>query len=67
MILYLKTGLTNLWRLVGKDKKRFDENLQETRTRHHNKIRYQKRVQEEQEAEQELKEFQKNEDRETER
>lgn len=42
---------------MGKDKKYFDENLQETRTKHHNKLRYQKRKQQEDEADKELKEF----------
>lgn len=44
---------------MGKDKKHFDENLQETRTKHHNKLRYQKRKQEEREADKELTEFDK--------
>lgn len=42
---------------MGKDKKHFDEQLQETRTKHHNKLRYRKRVQQEQEAEKQLKEY----------
>jgi hypothetical protein len=46
---------------VGKDKKRFDETLQESRTKNTNKLRYLKRVQEEQEADDELKNWNPNE------
>lgn len=42
---------------MGKDKKKFDERLQEARTKNHNKLRYRKRVQQEQEAEKELKDY----------
>lgn len=42
---------------MGRDKKKFDESLQETRTKNHNKLRYRKRVQQEQEADKELKEY----------
>lgn len=42
---------------MGKDKKRFDESLQETRNKNHNKLRYRKRVQQEEEAAKELKEY----------
>lgn len=42
---------------MGKNKKKFDEKLQESRTRNHNKLRYRKRVQEEQEADKELKTY----------
>lgn len=42
---------------MGKDKKKFDEQLQEVRTRNHNKLRYRRRVQQEEEAEKELKDF----------
>lgn len=42
---------------MGKDKKRFDEKLQETRTHNHNKLRYRKRKQEEHEADKELKDY----------
>lgn len=42
---------------VGKDQKRFDEQLQEVRTKNHNKLRYRKRVQQEEEAVEELKEY----------
>lgn len=42
---------------MGKNKKDFDEKLQEVRTKNHNTRRYLKRVQQEHEAEDELKEF----------
>ena len=42
---------------MGKDRKKFDEQLQETRTKHHNRLRYQKRKQQEEEAEKELKDY----------
>lgn len=42
---------------VTKNKKRFDEQLQEVRSHNHNKLRYRKRVQQEQEAAEELKEY----------
>lgn len=42
---------------VGKEKKKFDEQLQEVRTKNHNKRRYLKRVQQEEEAQKELKDF----------
>jgi hypothetical protein len=42
---------------VGKDKKRFDERLQEVRSNKHNKVQYRKRVQQEQEADKELKDY----------
>lgn len=42
---------------MGKDKKQFDERLQEVRGKNHNKLRYRKRVQEEREAEKELKDY----------
>lgn len=42
---------------MGKDKKYHEEKLQELRTRNHNKLRYRKRVQQEQEADKELKEY----------
>lgn len=50
--------------LASKDKKQFDEYLQEVRTKHKNKLRYQKRRQQEREADQELKDY---EDRKAER
>ena len=42
---------------MGKDKKYHDEKLQELRQRNHNKLRYRKRVQQEHEADKELKEY----------
>jgi hypothetical protein len=42
---------------MGKTKKKFEEQLQEVRSKDHNKLRYRKRVQQEQEAEKELKEY----------
>lgn len=42
---------------MGKAKKYFDEKLQETRTKNHNKLRYRRRVQQDHEAEQQVKEF----------
>lgn len=42
---------------MGKDKKQFDDKLQEVRSKQHNKLRYRKRVQQEQEADKELKEY----------
>lgn len=42
---------------VGKDKKYHDEKLQELRTKHHDRLRYRKRVQEELEAAKELKDY----------
>lgn len=42
---------------MGKDKKQFDEQLQELRHKNHDKLRYRRRVQEEQEAQEELKKF----------
>jgi hypothetical protein len=50
---------------MGKDKKRFDESLQEARSKKHNKLQYLKRVQQEAEADKELKEY-RDEDRGTE-
>jgi hypothetical protein len=47
---------------VGEHKKYSDERLQETRTKHLNKVRYQRRVQQEKEAEEELKEYTKHRD-----
>lgn len=42
---------------MGKNKKQFDENLQEVRSHNSNKLRYRKRVQQEEEADKELKEY----------
>lgn len=42
---------------VTKQKKQFDEQLQEIRSKNHNKLPYRKRVQQEQEADEELKEY----------
>lgn len=42
---------------MGKDKKKFNEQLQEVRSKQHNKLRYRKRVQQEHEAEKELKDY----------
>ena len=42
---------------MGKDTKRFKDNLQEVRNKNHNKIRYRKRVQEDKEADKELKDY----------
>lgn len=42
---------------MGKDKKYHDEKLQELRTKHHDRLRYRKRVQQEREAEEELKQY----------
>lgn len=42
---------------MGKNKKQFDEQLQETRSKQHNKLRYRKRVQQEHEADKELKDY----------
>jgi hypothetical protein len=42
---------------MGKTKKKFEEQLQEVRSKDHNKLRYRKRVQQEQEAQKELKEY----------
>lgn len=42
---------------VGKTKKKFDEKLQETRSKQHDKLRYRKRLQDEEEAEKQLKEY----------
>ncbi len=43
--------------VTDKSKKKFDEKLQELRSRNHDKIRYRKRVQQEQEADKELKQY----------
>lgn len=43
--------------LVTKDKKRFDESLQEVRSKNANKLRYRKRVQDEEEAKKQLKDY----------
>lgn len=52
------TALRKNWNEpVGKTKKQFDEQLQEVRSKQHNKLRYRKRQQQEQEAEKELKEY----------
>lgn len=53
------------YEMMGKNKKQFDETLQESRSKNSNKLRYRKRVQEEQEAEQQLREFEYNPDRES--
>lgn len=45
---------------MGKDKKHFDEKLQELRTKNHETRRYLKRKQDEQEAEKQLKEYDRN-------
>jgi hypothetical protein len=42
---------------MGKDKKRFDETLQDVRSKNHNKLRYRRRLQQEEEAVKELKEY----------
>lgn len=42
---------------MGKDKKHFDESLQETRTKNHSKLRFLKRVQEDEDAKKRMKEF----------
>lgn len=42
---------------MGKDKKYHDDKLQEVRSKNHNKLRYRKRVQQEHEAEKELKDY----------
>lgn len=42
---------------MGKDKKQFDEKLQELRHKEKDGVRYRKRIQEEQEAEKQLKEY----------
>jgi hypothetical protein len=42
---------------VTEKKKYFDERLQEVRSKNQNKLRYQKRKQQEQEADEELKEY----------
>lgn len=42
---------------MTKQKKQFDEQLQEIRSKNHNKLPYRKRVQQEQEADEELKEY----------
>jgi hypothetical protein len=42
---------------LGKTKKKFDEKLQEVRSHKHDKLRYRKRVQDEQEADKQLKEY----------
>lgn len=47
---------------MGKDRKRFDEKLQEVRSKQHNKLRYRKRVQQEHEADKELKEYRRKEE-----
>lgn len=43
--------------LVTDKKKQFDEQLQEIRTKNHNKLPYRKRMQQEQEADEELREY----------
>lgn len=42
---------------MGKNSKKFDEQLQEVRSKNHNKIRYRKRIQEESEADKELRDW----------
>jgi hypothetical protein len=42
---------------MGKDRKRFKEQLQEVRSKNHNKLRYRRRLQQEEEAVKELKEY----------
>lgn len=42
---------------MGKSKKQFDEKLQEVRSHKHDKLRYRKRMQQEQEAEKQLKDY----------
>lgn len=42
---------------MGKEKKHFDEKLQDTRSPKHDKIRYRKRVQEQRDADRELKDY----------
>ena len=42
---------------MGEKKKYFEERLQETRNKNHNKLRYRKRVQQDQEADKELKDY----------
>lgn len=43
--------------LVTKTKKRFDDSLQEIRNKNHNKLRYLRRQQQDQEAVKELKDY----------
>jgi hypothetical protein len=49
---------------MGKDKKKFNEALQEVRSNNHNKLRYRKRVQQDADARKQLKDY---EDRKSER
>ena len=42
---------------MGKTKKKFDERLQETRSKQPDKLRYRKRVQDEEEAVKQVKEY----------
>jgi hypothetical protein len=42
---------------MGKDKKRFDERLQDTRNPKSDKVQYRRRKQEEKEADKELKDY----------
>ena len=50
--------LRNCWKpAMGEKKKYFEERLQETRNKNHNKLRYRKRVQQDQEADKELKDY----------
>jgi hypothetical protein len=60
----VETQFAHYYEIMGKNKKTFDEQLQETRTKNHNKLRYRKRVQQEQEADKELKEFTKRQEKE---
>lgn len=50
--------LRNYWKpVMGNKKKEFEERLQETRSKNHNKLRYRKRVQQDHEADKELKDY----------